>query len=37
MIDVLNEYEKIYHMRSVKIDGWQDAGDFAAIAKVQAI
>ena len=37
MIDVLNEYEKIYHMRSVKIDGWQDAGDFSAIARVRGL
>jgi hypothetical protein len=35
MIEVIKSYEKEYTMRKLRIDGWQDAGDWGSIARVR--
>lgn len=35
MVELITEYEKFRPMRQLRIDGWQDAGDWEAIRKVR--
>lgn len=35
MIEVIKSYEKEYTMTKLRIDGWQDAGDWESIARVK--
>lgn len=35
MVELITEYEKLRPMKKLRIDGWQDAGDWEAIRKVR--
>jgi hypothetical protein len=35
MVELITEYEKLRPMRQLRIDGWQDAGDWEAIRRVR--
>jgi len=35
MVELITEYQKLRPMRQLRIDGWQDAGDWEAIQRVR--